>query len=161
MTNTSITDDHYMHNINYWISLFSTQINGQIARPDFGNKIIWKSDIGLQQNNTDKIWYDKVCGETFVKMPGLPVANYRPGFVCFYMNPRYEWFILDIFDDVNLDLHNNKVKLSKGTGKKINLPIDCVHKIKKIASEQDYLHVISNVLGVWPALHLNVYKIES
>ena len=161
LASTSITNDHYMHHIDYYISLFGTQINGQIARPDFANKVAWKSDIRLQQDNTDKFWYDKVCGETFVKMPGLPIANYRPGFVCFYMNPRYKWFMLDIFDDVNLDLHNNKVQLAKATGKNINLPFDCVHKIKKISSEQDYLDVISDILGVWPALHLNVYKLGS
>ena len=159
LSNSILTNDHYMHDT-YPISLLGAQINGQIAWPDRGNRVVWKSDLSLQQKNTDRFWDDSVCGETFVKMPGLPIANYRTGYVCFYMSHYYKFTILDIFDKVVFDLNNNKVQLSKNTAKNIDIPIDCVYKIKKIESEQEYLNFIWQTLTIWPAIQLNWYKLE-
>ena len=151
----------YFHDIDYYISLFGSQIHGAIARPDFKNRICWQSNLKLQNKNSDKHWIDHQCNESFIKITGLLIANFIPGIICFYRNPYSNLFHINIFKDVKYDLNNNSVQLTKTTGKSTIMSIDRLLKIKNISQENEYLNFIWNCLAIWPSMTLSMYNLRS
>ena len=146
--------ESFQHDLEYHISLFGTQIHGQIARPDFKNKVCWKSNITLKNTDSDKYWHDDICNETFVKLTGIGIAKFKPGYMCFFMNPNSGVFHINIFKNINMDLDSNLLHLTKTTGKISTIAIDRLWKLKKIHNEKEYLNFISDCLSIWPALKL-------
>jgi len=137
---------------NFSIPFFGMQIHKQKARPDYRNKVCWKSNIKMIDSNNSYYWHDEQCNKTFVRLENVFIAEFRPGHLCFIRRPISGSSHINVFRDINIDFDKNLCHLTKFTGKNITIPSSHIFKFKKIQTEREYLDFIWNCLLIWPVM---------